>query len=605
MKQKKDEFRIWPYFAKHKLAIFCYVLLSCVYIGITFLQTYFAAEFLTNVTQGDYSLAIRTMLIIATFWISEPIIFIIQNTIYQVVVAKIKLAMRTDLVERCFALSSKTFSDHNLGNFTQRISSDPNRIIDEIINIFNRVESVTGQTVILIYILILNWKLGLILVGMLIVTLIIENVRKRVRVKTKKKLNQLGDKNSALVVESIKGERDVKSLYMENAIKEEVKNTYRDYSRYSAKTNLKLSTIGNFSNLLAWITAAVTLLLGVKFVDKGFMTLTAFLFLNNNIFRAGNLGYTLSYLITSFTEIKISKTRINELYGNNEYEIETFGARHLNKVKGKIEFKNVSFKYVSYVEIPVEEQLNQEKYNRKHHIKDHIATRRIQNENKVFENLNFVIEPNTTVAFVGKSGSGKSTILNLISKIYSVDSGKIKIDGVDIETLDKDTIRKSITLVNQSPYIFDMTIKENLLLANPGATDEEIDAVLKYSALDTFVNSLPEKVDTKVGEGGIKLSGGQKQRLAIARALIKNSAIILFDESTSSLDNFAQNTIKQSIDNIKGKATVVIVAHRLTTIKNADKIFYLEDGKIVDVGTFAELYKRNKTFKAMFKAENI
>ena len=238
-------------------------------------------------------------------------------------------------------------------------------------------------------------------------------------------------------------------------------------------------------------------------------------------------------------------------------------------------------------------------------IKAKVPTRVEVGKNKVFENLNFSIEPNTTVAFVGKSGSGKSTILNLISKMYVVDSGKITIDGVNINSLDKECLRGSIALVNQSPYIFDLTIRGNLLLAKPDATDAEIEQVIKDSALDEFIATLARGLDTRVGESGIKLSGGQKQRLAIARALLKKSSIILFDESTSSLDNLAQNHIKQSIDNIKGKSTIVIVAHRLTTIKNVDKIFYLENGEIVDVGTFDELYKRNKSFKTMFLAENI
>ena len=189
--------------------------------------------------------------------------------------------------------------------------------------------------------------------------------------------------------------------------------------------------------------------------------------------------------------------------------------------------------------------------------------------------------------------------------MYVVDSGKITIDGVNINSLDKESLRSSIALVNQSPYIFDMTIRENLLLAKPDATEEELNQVIKDSALDEFISTLSLGLDTRVGESGIKLSGGQKQRLAIARALLKKSSIILFDESTSSLDNLAQNHIKQSIDNIKGKSTIVIVAHRLTTIKNVDKIFYLENGEIVDVGTFDELYKRNKSFKTMFLAENI
>jgi len=189
--------------------------------------------------------------------------------------------------------------------------------------------------------------------------------------------------------------------------------------------------------------------------------------------------------------------------------------------------------------------------------------------------------------------------------MYNVDNGKILIDGVDIQKLNKETIRNSISLVNQFPYIFDMTIKENLLLAKPSATDEELEKALNDAALLDFINDLPQKINTIVGESGIKLSGGQKQRLAIARALLKNSSIILFDESTSSLDNLAQNQVKQSIENIKGKSTVVIVAHRLSTIKNVDKIFFLENGKIVDSGTFNELYKRNKNFKTIFLAENL
>ena len=192
-----------------------------------------------------------------------------------------------------------------------------------------------------------------------------------------------------------------------------------------------------------------------------------------------------------------------------------------------------------------------------------------------------------------------------MSKMYEADSGQVLIDGVDIKDLDKQTLRSTISLVNQFPYIFDMTIKENLLLAKADATDEELWDSIKKASLDEFVSSLPKGIDTQVGESGIKLSGGQKQRLAIARALLRNSNIIIFDESTSSLDNFAQNEVKKSIDGLKGKSTIVIVAHRLSTIKNVDHIFFLDNGIIVDEGTFDELFARNEKFKAMFLAENI
>ena len=189
--------------------------------------------------------------------------------------------------------------------------------------------------------------------------------------------------------------------------------------------------------------------------------------------------------------------------------------------------------------------------------------------------------------------------------MYEVDGGEVLIDGVNINDLSKTSLRNAISLINQFPYIFDMTIKENLLLAKIDATDKEIIQALKKAALYDFVNNLPKKLDTKIGENGIKLSGGQRQRLAIARALLRNSPIIIFDESTSSLDNFAQNSIKKSIDKMKGESTIIIVAHRLSTIKNADKIFYLDNGKIVASGTFDELYKNNKSFHNMFLAEEI
>lgn len=189
--------------------------------------------------------------------------------------------------------------------------------------------------------------------------------------------------------------------------------------------------------------------------------------------------------------------------------------------------------------------------------------------------------------------------------MYEADEGQVLIDGIDIKSLDKETLRSTISLVNQFPYIFDMTIKENLLLAKADATDEEIVDAIKKASLEEFVSTLPKGLDTKVGESGIKLSGGQKQRLAIARALLRNSNIIIFDESTSSLDNFAQGEIKKSIDGLKGKSTIVIVAHRLSTIKDVDKIFFLDGGKIIDTGTFDELFEKNEKFKTMFLAENI
>ena len=219
------------------------------------------------------------------------------------------------------------------------------------------------------------------------------------------------------------------------------------------------------------------------------------------------------------------------------------------------------------------------------------------------DNLSFKIPSKKTIAFVGKSGSGKTTIFSLLCKMYDTYTGTITIDGIDIRELDKDSIRGNITIISQNPYIFNVSIKDNLRLVKEDVTDEEIYEACRLACLDEFINSLENKYDTIVGEGGVTLSGGQKQRLAIARALVQKTEIILFDEATSALDNETQEHIQKAIDNMKNDYTILIIAHRLSTIINSDEILFLNDGKIEAKGTHQELLKRSKDYKLLYEAE--
>ena len=219
---------------------------------------------------------------------------------------------------------------------------------------------------------------------------------------------------------------------------------------------------------------------------------------------------------------------------------------------------------------------------------------------KALDNVSLQFESRGMTFILGKSGSGKTTIFNLLCKLYDVNSGEIRIDNVNIEELDEEAIRRNITIISQNPYIFNMSIKDNLKLVKSDITDEEI---VEAACLDDYIESLPKKYDTIVGEGGINLSGGQRQRLAIARALVQNTKIILFDEATSALDNVTQLKIQTAIDNLKGNYTLIIIAHRLSTIINCDKIFILEDGNIFAIGTHKELLKENKYYKSLCETE--
>ena len=206
-------------------------------------------------------------------------------------------------------------------------------------------------------------------------------------------------------------------------------------------------------------------------------------------------------------------------------------------------------------------------------------------------------------ALVGYTGAGKSSILNLIPRFYDCDEGDIKIDNQSIYSIKIKDLRKNISLVTQDVTLFDDTIKNNILYANPNATEEELIEVVKKSSVIEFVEKLPEKFDTVIGENGIRLSGGEKQRISIARAMLKKSPIILLDEATSSLDAETESKIQNAMEILTKNKTTLVIAHRLSTILNANKIFVIDKGKISDSGTHAELIESSKIYKNFYQKQ--
>lgn len=592
-------FRIRDFLAKHKLLISILVLCSILSIVLTVLETLSFAQAIEYLTLGGkdrnmYLKAVYCLVFAIGVTSARRFVWYSSSRVYFHTSSIIMASLNLELAKQAFKLNSLTFNEHSTGIFTQRIVSDPEKMMGLLADILDIITTIITNLIIIIYITVLSPYVGLVIIGSLAVAFVIETIRIKKMRKNKKITAKAGDKINSITTEIVKSEKDIKAMGLESKLSEVSKASYTSYQRAQEKSNACDCNHWSLRNLIIETMGIVALILGVYLIDKGLLTLATFMVIYGHRDSSYSFVWSLGNLASNITQAKVCRDRMASLFDEKEFVTEKFGTVHKDDVKGIIDFKDVAYTFHEY-ETEEEDEENPKKKR----------SRKLISSNKIFDNLSFHVEPNTTVAFVGKSGSGKSTILNLMSKMYVVDDGEVLIDGININDFDKATLRKTISLVNQFPYIFDMTIKENLLLAKENASDDEIENAIKRASLEEFIASLPKGLETKVGEGGIKLSGGQRQRLAIARALLRNSTIIIFDESTSSLDNFAQNDIKKSIDQLKGQSTIVIVAHRLSTIKDADKIFFLDEGKILDTGTFEELFARNKKFKNMFLAENI
>jgi ATP-binding cassette subfamily B protein len=302
------------------------------------------------------------------------------------------------------------------------------------------------------------------------------------------------------------------------------------------------------------------------------LSLTTFFIIVSIFNRVEMVIEQLSDFGINYNKVIISLKRIDEILNNKMYEDEKFGDIELKANKITIEFKDVRFRY-----------RKEEKYT----LKD----------------LSIKLMPNKKIAIVGKSGQGKSTLFNLLMRYFDVNKGKITINDIDIKDLTEESLRNNLSIIRQDPYLFNQSIIDNLRMVKEDATLEEIKDVCKKAYINDYIMSLPKKYNTIIGEGGINLSGGQKQRLAIARTLLLNTKIILFDEATSALDNESQNYIKKTIDNLVKDHTVIIVAHRLSTIVDAEIIYVIDKGKLADSGTHRHLLNKCSVYKKLYQNE--
>ena len=549
------------------LYYFCHII--SIVVGI--IMPIASAKIVVNITNNaTYQIVIFSFYI---FFLESTysVLFYFERALTNYIYREIMGTMEVDLSKEVLKLSNKSIDANSSGVFISRLTKDTSQIAEIFNNLGYNVSQIVKNVGIFAAIFIISKICFLYLAIATTITFILDKKRTDEKVKNDKEARKKEEQVTGFVGEMVRGVRDVKMLNAENSFINRLKEKILDSNNEKFRTQKIDRTWQYFANASRDIAELGLLMLLVFLLSKKFITPTIALVI---YYYSGNTSYVtlnMSQLLDSITDFNVACSRVFSLIDNKEFKKEKFGKQHLNNVKGNFEFKNVTFSY--------------------------------KRGETILKDLSFKIKANETVAFVGKSGAGKTTIFNLLCKMYPNYTGRITIDGIDIRELDKDSIRGNITIINQNPYIFNLSIKDNLKLVKEDVTDEEIEEACRLACLDSFINGLKDKYDTIVGEGGITLSGGQKQRLAIARALIQKTEIILFDEATSSLDNETQEHIKKAIDNMKSKYTILIIAHRLSTIINSDRILFLNNGKIEAEGTHNELLKKCPDYKQLYESE--
>lgn len=556
---------------KWKFVFFCVVLF--IIQAVSMLEGYLNGAAVESITKLDLKSALMFLGIYFIYSICYAVFYHLSENGLVKLESKLTRKIGYETYSKALSMPAYAYEKMSSGEIINRVTSDSEALAFTFRRLVIAVGDFIAAFILLFYIFYNSWIIGveiLVCMGFLFLIMHYFNPKMKDSHSARKKEQ---DRFTSLVNESVRGIREIKTLGIRNNLLTEMKDIIKILLKRSIdETNLycKFSIFIRSLRIVMEVGVFVT---GAILLYYGKTSLTFFIAMTYYIYRYMYMMDNLSDLNQTYQKVSVAVSRINEILLNKKYEDEKYGDISLKKVKGVIEFKNVYFGY--------------------------------PNERKILKNFNLKLEPNKKIAIVGRSGQGKSTMFNLLTRVFDVNKGSITLDGVDIRDLDEKTLRKNISIIRQEPFIFNRTILDNFKVVNKKIKQDEVREYTKKAYLDDYISSLPKKYNTLLGEGGVNLSGGQKQRLSIARTLTKDTKVILFDEATSALDNSSQEYIKKTINNLVEDHTVIIVAHRLSTIIDADVIYVVEGGKIVGEGTHDELLKTNKIYKNLYETESL
>ena len=482
--------------------------------------------------------------------------------------------IQIDVLKSVLNLDTQSLERKNSGKFISHLTYDvallTNMISVGLLNLIKDTLTLGGLIFLMFY---QNWKLALLAIIMIpIATFAARSLGKRMGKVTTQSQEKSGILISYLS-EMLKNYKIIKIYQKEKFEVNRATKFINDLKDKMVKSSIVLIRVTPIMETLTGIMIAALIFYSATLVGSGELDVNNFFSFLAAMMLAYQPVRSLATLNITFSQGFSGAYRILPLIDQEKKIYENDNLKNIIVDKANIEFKNINFSYFE------------------------------ENKDQVLHKINFKINGGETVALVGHSGAGKSTIMNLIPRFYDRTSGDIVIDDQSIYNSKLSSLRKNISLVSQEVTLFDDTVRSNIAYASTDATEKQIIEASKFSKVDDFIQKLPNKYDTMIGENGVRLSGGEKQRISIARAILKNAPIILLDEATSSLDVDTEHKIQQAIAYLTKNKTTIIIAHRLSTIFGADKIFVVNQGKIVDEGTHLELLKNSLIYQDFYNKQ--
>ena len=563
------------YMASEKRSFRLGVLMRILNLMVLILEPWLAAKVIEGITSSDINqVLVFSILVLLMNVASSLFIYFGTNWLeraYHVMIEKIRRSMTENVLQ----IKTEHIDTSGTGVFTERIISETYNVANGIHDmVVAFTEIVRLVSLLVAFSTVSVFMMGVELILFLAFFLIIR-VQAKKKAEDSRRVATASESFSSLIGETIRASRDIKLLHCEDSFLNRAKSVIGDLNEKSLarrKRNNKHSLVR--SQFVAWANLLYIIILAIMMVKYGLIAASALVLYNYN----GKV-YTSAQVIADSTDafyaLLLSSERVCKIIDSSDFGKETFGEKSLETVQGEIEMKNISFSYKHQDLAPVE----------------------------VLKGLSLRIPAGHTVALVGSSGCGKTTVLSLISHLYDPSRGSIMLDSTDTRELDRDTIRNNIGTVTQSPYLFNMSIRDNFRVIKMDASDEEIIEVCKTACIHDDIMKLTDGYDTVVGEGGCMLSGGQRQRIALARALLKDYPVIMLDEATSALDNETQATIRDAIQNMHGRSTVIMIAHRLSTVINCEQLFFIENGRVLASGTHEELLENCEAYRRLYAEE--